>query len=108
LVALEQVPEIVVLSACNTGRVAVVGNELVGFAYALFGRGVRLVIASLLAVPDPDMVSVMTVFHASLRAGLKPEEALHQCITKAKGRAALSAALFVCIASDALRPTKTS
>ncbi len=100
LAELEHVPEVVVLSACDTGRVAVVGNEVVGFAYALFGRGVRLVIASLLAVPDRDMVSVMTVFHAGLRAGLKPEEALHQSIAKAKGRAALSAALFVCIASE--------
>jgi tetratricopeptide (TPR) repeat protein len=101
LAELERVPEVVVLSACDTGRVAVVGNEIVGFAYALFGCGVRLVIASLLAVPDRDMVSVMTVFHAGLRAGLKPEEALHQSIATVKGRAALSATLFVCIASDA-------
>jgi hypothetical protein len=67
---LEQAPQTVVLSACDSGGGrASAGDELLGFTSTLFARGTRAVVASVVAVPDAETVAVMTDLHRRLAAG---------------------------------------
>ncbi|WP_441286191.1 CHAT domain-containing protein [Sorangium sp. KYC3313] len=70
--------DIVVLSACDTGRGAVQGGEVVGLARAILLAGARAVVVSLWPVADRATALVMRRFHEELRAGAMAEEALRR------------------------------
>lgn len=74
---LAAVPETVVLPACDAAVSSTnLGGELIGTAAALLVRGVRSVVAPLIAVPD-DATSVLTVLlHRELARGTPPSRAL--------------------------------
>ncbi len=67
---LERPPHRVVLSACESGVMAPVGDqELLGLAAALLSMGTAGVVSSLAEVDDAATVEVMVALHAALRAG---------------------------------------
>lgn len=74
---LRRAPRLLVLSACEAGLSAVrPGDELMGLAAALLGRGTATLIASVVPVPDEPTSKVMAALHGGLRAGLTPAAAL--------------------------------
>lgn len=67
---LQRPPHRVVLSACESGVMAPVGDqELLGLAAALLSMGTAGVVSSLAEVDDAATVEVMVALHAALRAG---------------------------------------
>ncbi|GAB3497918.1 CHAT domain-containing protein [Flexivirga lutea] len=65
-----QVPDHVVLSACDVGRSAVgPGEEPLGLAAALLALGVRSVLAAAGPVDDQQAAEAMTAYHRRLAAG---------------------------------------
>jgi CHAT domain-containing protein len=70
-------PGLVVLSACDVGRMTVrPGDEVLGFTAALLHAGTPTVIASVAPVPDEQTVSVMVRLHRAMAAGASPAAAL--------------------------------
>ena len=100
LEALTRAPDVLVLSACDSGLSDVQpGDELMGLASAVFALGTRTLIASVIPVPDEGSRRLMLDLHAGLRAGMNPAAALARAQTRIarsgpEGRAA--AAGFVC------------
>jgi len=77
LEGLDDLPPLVVLSACNLGSVDVkVGDDLLGFPAALFARGVSTLVAALLPVEDVATRALMVRLHQQLVAGIPPARAL--------------------------------
>jgi tetratricopeptide (TPR) repeat protein len=77
LESVRRAPDLVVLSACESGLSAVhPGDELMGLAAAVLSLGTRSLIASVVAVPDEETADVMLALHRHLRAGLSPAAAL--------------------------------
>lgn len=88
-----RVPELLLLSACESGLSAVhAGDELIGLAGTLFALGTRTLVASVAAVPDGATRRLMVDFHDRLRAGEPPASALAAC----QAGAGQAAAGFVC------------
>ncbi|CAI9402838.1 CHAT domain-containing protein [Nocardioides sp. T2.26MG-1] len=74
---LRQVPDVVVLSACEVGRSTVRwGDELIGMATAWLHAGARCVVASAAAVNDRAAYDVLVAVHQQLAAGVEPAAAL--------------------------------
>ncbi|GGU27771.1 CHAT domain-containing protein [Lentzea flava] len=74
---LDQVPETVIMAACDVGRPVVVsGNELLGLAATFLERGVSQLIASVVPVPDAGTKDLMVALHRRLRDGADPALAL--------------------------------
>lgn len=74
---LRQVPDVVLLSACEVGRSTVRwGDELIGMATAWLHAGARCVIASPAAVNDRAAYDVLVAVHQQLAAGVEPAAAL--------------------------------
>jgi hypothetical protein len=74
---LTEVPEVVLLSACEVGRSQVrFGEELVGMTTAWLHAGARWVIASAAAVHDDVAHDVLVAVHRGLDAGQDPASAL--------------------------------
>lgn len=72
-------PHVVVLSACDAGRIAVRGgDELLGTAAALVQLGVGAVVAPVTAVPDRAVVALMDALHRELRRGSDAASALRR------------------------------
>jgi CHAT domain-containing protein/tetratricopeptide (TPR) repeat protein len=75
--------DLVVLSACETGRGEKVrGEGLVGLTRALQGAGARSVVATHWKVADESTAELMVSFHAKLRAGLSKDEALRKAMAE--------------------------
>ncbi len=92
LQALHRPPHRVVLSACESGVMAPVGDqELLGLAAALLSMGTAGVVSSLAEVDDAATVEVMVALHASLRAGGGLGEALLAARSMAAGDPVLTA-----------------
>jgi len=71
-------PHRLVLAACESGAdTAYEGNEMLGFVSTLLARGTAGVVASLVVVPDWDVVSLMRSLHAAIRRGDTLARALH-------------------------------
>lgn len=78
--------ELVVLSACDTGRGRIAGEGVVGLSRALIRAGVPSVIVSLWVVPDAPTAYLMSDFYHQLQRTPDKAQALRQAmlITKEK------------------------
>lgn len=102
LESLAHPPEVLVLSACDSGLSTVhPGDELLGLAASLLGLGTRAIVASLLPVPDDATRRLMLAFHTELLRGASPAQALAHAQAAAFARgdnaALVAAASFVCL-----------
>lgn len=69
--------DLVVLSACETGRGELTGgDDMIGFARALLAAGVKSVVVSLWSVDDAVTSFLMTKFYENLNKEWSPAEAL--------------------------------
>jgi CHAT domain-containing protein len=66
--------ELVVLSACDTGRGRITGDGVIGLSRSFISAGVPSVIVSLWSVPDAPTASLMTEFYKNLQ--LNPDKAI--------------------------------
>jgi CHAT domain-containing protein len=71
---------LVVLSACDTGRGRITGDGMVGLSRAFIAAGVPSVIVSLWAVPDAPTAALMTEFYTTLRTQPNKAQALRQAM----------------------------
>jgi len=75
--ALDRVPAVVVLSACELGRSAAGwGREALGMAQAWLHSGARCVLAAGASVNDDVACDLLAAVHRDLAAGTPPSEAL--------------------------------
>lgn len=73
--------ELVVLSACETGRGAPALSEgIIGLTRALQSAGARSIVASQWKVADESTAALMVAFHQKLRQGWAKDEALRQAM----------------------------
>lgn len=76
--------QLVVLSACNTGRGRVTGDGVIGLSRSLISAGVPSVIVSLWAVPDASTARLMTEFYRNLQKSPDKAQALRQAMLTTK------------------------
>jgi len=76
--------DLVVLSACNTGRGDVTGDGVIGLSRAFLSAGAASIIVSLWAVSDTSTAFVMTHFYENLQRGQGKAQALRQAMLDAK------------------------
>lgn len=72
--------ELVVLSACDTGRGRITGDGVIGLSRSLISAGVPSVIVSLWAVPDAPTADLMTEFYQNLQKNPDKAQALRQAM----------------------------
>ncbi|MEG4484393.1 CHAT domain-containing tetratricopeptide repeat protein [Microcoleus sp. D2_18a_B4] len=72
--------ELVVLSACNTGRGKLTGDGVVGLSRALISAGVPSIIVSLWLVPDAATAELMAEFYRQLQLNPNKAQALRQAM----------------------------
>ncbi|KAB8314430.1 CHAT domain-containing protein [Tolypothrix campylonemoides VB511288] len=72
--------ELVVLSACDTGRGRLTGDGVIGLSRSLILAGVPSMIVSLWAVPDAPTAELMTEFYQNLERGFDKASALRQAM----------------------------
>ncbi|HLJ53674.1 MAG TPA: CHAT domain-containing protein [Chthonomonadaceae bacterium] len=78
--------DLVVLSACETGRGGRVDGEgLIGLTRSLQYAGAKSIVASQWKVSDESTAALMTEFHAKLLAGVERDEALRLAMAKVAG-----------------------
>jgi len=79
--------ELVVLSACETGRGELArGEGLVGLTRSLQAAGARTVVATHWKVADEATAELMVMFHKKLKKGVAKDEALRQAMKEIAGR----------------------
>ncbi len=76
--------ELVVLSACNTGRGRITGDGVIGLSRSLFLAGTPSVIVSLWSVPDDPTQELMTEFYHQLQLTTDKAQALRQAMLEMK------------------------
>ncbi|MFM6039598.1 MAG: CHAT domain-containing protein [Sphaerospermopsis kisseleviana] len=74
--------ELVVLSACDTGRGAITGDGVVGLSRAFITAGAPSVIVSLWAVPDAPTAELMTEFYQQWQQNPDKAVALRNAMLK--------------------------
>ncbi|MBE9213003.1 CHAT domain-containing protein [Plectonema cf. radiosum LEGE 06105] len=92
--------DLVVLSACNTGRGRITGDGVIGLSRSLISAGTPSVIVSLWAVPDAPTAELMTEFYKNLlnkRNPLDKAQALRQAMLKFKDKPPKDWAAFTLI-----------
>ncbi|HEY9672014.1 MAG TPA: CHAT domain-containing tetratricopeptide repeat protein [Waterburya sp.] len=72
--------ELVVLSACNTGRGRITGDGVIGLSRSLISAGVPSVLVSLWSVPDAPTAQLMTEFYQNLQKNPDKAQALRQAM----------------------------
>lgn len=72
--------DLVVLSACDTGRGKVTGDGVIGLSRSFIAAGVPSVIVSLWAVPDAPTAELMKVFYQQLQQQPDKAQALRQAM----------------------------
>ncbi|MCY6490911.1 CHAT domain-containing tetratricopeptide repeat protein [Leptolyngbya sp. GGD] len=72
--------DLVVLSACDTGRGRVTGDGVVGLSRSFIAAGVPSVIVSLWAVPDAPTAELMQAFYQQLNRNPDKAQALRQAM----------------------------
>ncbi len=74
---LRRPPQVVILSACQSGLSAVhAGDEIVGLVAALLTMGAHAVVASVVPVEDRASADLMVALHERLQGGQPPALAL--------------------------------
>ncbi|SFM80929.1 CHAT domain-containing protein [Variovorax sp. OV329] len=78
--------ELVVMSACDTGRGAINDEGVIGLSRAWMSAGVPSVVVSLWSIPDEPTRDLMETFYRRLQAGAGKSEALREAMqaTRAK------------------------
>ncbi|NET59745.1 MAG: CHAT domain-containing protein [Symploca sp. SIO2E6] len=76
--------ELVVLSACDTGRGRITGEGVVGLSRAFIATGVPSVVVSLWVVPDAPTSTLMTEFYRQLQQTSDNAQALRQAMLTTK------------------------
>ena len=71
---------LVVLSACDTGRGRITGDGVIGLSRAFVAAGVPSIVVSLWSVPDAPTAELMREFYAQLDAGQPKAQALRQAM----------------------------
>lgn len=74
--------ELVVLSACDTGRGRISGDGVIGLSRSLISAGVPSVLVSLWSVPDAPTAELMTEFHQNLQNNPDKATALREAMLK--------------------------
>lgn len=72
--------DLVVLSACDTGRGRITGDGVIGLSRSFIAAGVPSVVVSLWAVPDAPTANLMTEFYRQLDQGQTKAQALRQAM----------------------------
>ncbi len=72
--------ELVVLSACDTGRGRITGDGVVGLSRSLISAGVESVLVSLWSIPDAPTASLMTEFYHQTQQNPDKAQALRQAM----------------------------
>ncbi|MDX2096660.1 MAG: CHAT domain-containing protein [Leptolyngbyaceae cyanobacterium bins.59] len=72
--------DLVVLSACDTGRGEITGDGVIGLSRSLISAGVPSVIVSLWKVPDASTAQLMTQFYQNLQQNPDRAQALRQAM----------------------------
>jgi CHAT domain-containing protein len=72
--------ELVVLSACDTGRGKITGDGVIGLSRSLITAGIPSVIVSLWSVPDAPTASLMTEFYQNLQKNPDKAQAMRQAM----------------------------
>ncbi|MEH2198409.1 CHAT domain-containing protein [Nostoc sp.] len=72
--------ELVVLSACDTGRGRISGDGVIGLSRSLITAGVSSVLVSLWSVPDAPTSLLMTEFYQNLQKSQDKAQALRQAM----------------------------
>jgi filamentous hemagglutinin family protein len=72
--------ELVVLSACNTGRGKITGDGVIGLSRSLISSGVPSAIVSLWAVPDEPTTLLMTEFYRTVQENPNKAQALRSAM----------------------------
>ncbi|HEY9830700.1 MAG TPA: CHAT domain-containing tetratricopeptide repeat protein [Stenomitos sp.] len=72
--------ELVVLSACNTGRGRITGDGVIGLSRSLISAGVPSVLVSLWSVPDAPTASLMSEFYQNWQKNPDKAQALRQAM----------------------------
>lgn len=76
--------ELVVLSACDTGRGPITGDGVLGLSRAFLAAGASSIVVSLWAVPDETTVELMTAFYRSVLGGADKAQALRDSMLAIK------------------------
>ena len=72
--------DLVVLSACNTGRGRITGDGVVGLSRSFISAGTSSIIVSLWAIPDDSTAVLMPEFYTQLQQNSNKAEALRQAM----------------------------
>ncbi|MEM6753391.1 MAG: CHAT domain-containing protein [Cyanobacteria bacterium P01_C01_bin.38] len=72
--------DLVVLSACDTGRGEITGDGVVGLSRSFISAGVPSVLVSLWSVPDAPTASLMTEFYQNFRKNPDKATALREAM----------------------------
>ena len=72
--------ELVVLSACNTGRGRITGDGVMGLSRSLMTAGATSVVVSLCYVPDEPTSLLMMEFYRQMQANPDKAQALGQAM----------------------------
>jgi tetratricopeptide (TPR) repeat protein len=98
---LPRLPRLVILAACDSGRLVVrAGDELLGLTATLLSRGANQIVAAVVPVPDAETTPLMVELDQLLAAGEPPPAALataQEKVTRDASPAAAAAAGFVCL-----------
>jgi len=74
--------ELVVLSACDTGRGKISGDGVIGLSRSLISAGVPSIVVSLWKVPDASTEYLMKEFYQNLQTNPDKAQALRQAMLK--------------------------
>ncbi|MEL7504361.1 MAG: CHAT domain-containing protein [Cyanobacteria bacterium J06554_6] len=80
IINLDLQADLVVLSACDTGRGRLTGDGVIGLARSFIGAGVPSIVVSLWAIPDAPTAKLMTEFYQQLDQGGSKAQALRQAM----------------------------
>jgi len=72
--------ELVVLSACNTGRGTITGDGVIGLSRSFIAAGVPSIVVSLWAVPDAPTAELMAEFYRQMQREPDKARALRQAM----------------------------
>ena len=76
--------DLVVLSACDTGRGRITGDGVIGLSRSFISAGVPSIVVSLWSVDDDSTAFLMTEFYQNLQQGIDKGTALRKAMLSAK------------------------